>query len=130
MRIVIHLALLLLISAPAGAFVEQLHPHAQQTGTGGIPCHAIGAILRNYAEPGGPNAAALGNIMQREWVPGGWTEQDNTDNTALVNMLNGMPPPQREVKVQTIEDFCILWEQGVDELDTPEEYRARIGIAP
>lgn len=125
MHYLISLSLLFLLSAPAGAFVEQLRPNG-----GLLPCHAIGAMLRNYAEPGGPNDQALRTILEREFVLEGWTVQDNTDNNAIITLMNSMGIPQQRSFASFVEDICILWELGVDEYDSPAEFRARIGIAP
>jgi hypothetical protein len=114
--------------SPSSAFVEQLHPNG-----GNIPCHQMGAMLWLFVQPGGPTSQQLGTIIQREWVPGGWTPQDNADNAALVALLGqGSPLTQaeKETKAEVIEKFCILWEGRVDEVDTPAEYRTRIGLNP
>lgn len=116
----------LLLAYPSWAFVEQLAPNG-----GGIPCHAIGATMRNFITAGGPSAAQIATIIEREWVPTGWTVQDNTDNAGLTTALNALSTQEeKERLVQRAEDYCILWEEGVDELDTPAEYRARLGINP
>lgn len=117
--------ILVMFSATVFAFVEELNPNG-----GTIPCHAMGAILRNYIAPGGPSAVVLGSIIEREWVPGGWTAQDNTDNSNLLALIDAAAADEKERIVQRVEDYCILWEEGVDELDTPVEYRSRVGIAP
>ena len=126
MRYIVSLVLLLMVSlAPAWGFVEQLHPAG-----GLLPCHAMGAILRNFAEPGGPTAPELGTILEREFVPGGWTPQDTTDNSAIIALMNSIGIPQQRSLASFVEDMCILWELGVDEVDSPAEFRARIGIVP
>lgn len=127
----ISLFLLLASLTYSWAFVEQLHPHTQQSDASGIPCHAMGAILRNFAEPGGPTPSELGAIMVREWVPGGWVvPRDTDDNTALVALMGPMSTDAKRLYASFVEDMCILWEMGVDEVDTPAKFRTRIGIAP
>jgi hypothetical protein len=122
------ISLLLLIASPASAFVEQLHPAG-----GRIPCHAMGAMLWFYVLPGGPTGQQLGTIIQREWVPDGWTPQDNQDNAALIALLGPASPlsqAEKETKAHLAEELCLLWESEVDEVDTPAEYRTRLGLAP
>lgn len=116
--------LILFLAAPSWGFVEKLAPNFQ----GGIPCHAIGAALFNYAVPGGPPPAVLSSIIQREWVPGGWSAQDTADNTALIAMFEGLTQIEKYVKVHEIEYACLLWEMDVDEHNSPIEFRARIGL--
>lgn len=118
-------ALFLAIS-PALAFVEKLGPNKPDDD--GIPCHAIGAMLRFYIAPDGPVAAVLGNIIEREWVPEGWSAQDIADNQALITIIDGLSAMNKEVAVNRVEDFCILWELDVDELNSPAEYRTRLGL--
>jgi len=115
-----------LYAGSASAFVERLVPNFPN---GSIPCHGMGAILRSFISPGGPSGAVLAGIVEREWVPGGFTAQDNTDNAALIALLNAQPTQEaKEGLVQRVEDFCILWEMNVDELDSPSEYRNALGI--
>jgi hypothetical protein len=125
------LLLLLVLAQPAGAFVGQLHPN--QGEHQGIPCEGLAAILWNYIQPGGPSGAELAAIILREWVPGGWTAQDNTDNQALVALLGPASPltqAEKEARVTRIEHYCTLWELGVDELGSPALFRAAIGLNP
>jgi|SRR5687768_800914 len=116
--------LILFLAAPSWGFVEKLAPNVE----GGIPCHAIGAALFNFVIPGGPPPNILSSIIQREWVPGGWSAQDIADNTAVVEMLNGLTQIEKYVKVHEMEYACLLWEMGVDEHDSPGEFRSRIGL--
>lgn len=126
MRVLLYSLFALLLTSPSWAFVEKLGPNFE----GGIPCHAIGAALFNYVVPGGPPPAVLSSILQREWVPSGWSTQDTDDNTALIAMLEGLTQIERYVKVHQIEYSCLLWEMGVDEFDNPIKFRARIGLPP
>lgn len=117
--------LVLSLSSPALAFVEQLGPNG-----GPIPCHGMGALLRYFISPGGPSAAALGNLMAQKWLPGGWTSTDNADNAALVSELNSRDQEGKERLVQRVEDFCIIWELGFEQLNTPAEYRQFLEATP
>lgn len=112
----------------ATAFVEELAPN---TNGDGIPCHAIRAMLIRYIQPGGLSASELGGILEREFVPGGWTAQDNTDNSSLIALVNSkvLVYDKLIVALET-ENLCMLWESNVDEVDTPAEYRNALGINP
>ena len=127
------LLVLLLLASPAYAFVEKLGPN-NPNGTG-IPCHGIGAMLFFFLAPGGPSGSILNSITQREWVPGGWSAQDITDLENVVSSLNTLTGVNKHIFQQGIEYYCLLWEMGVDEVDSPAEYRSRLtelytGLAP
>lgn len=118
------LLILLLLASPAYAFVEKLGPN--QPNGGGIPCHGIGAMLFLYVAPSGPSGSILNSIVQREWVPGGWSSQDITDLENLVNSLNALSAINKHVFLQGVEYYCLLWELDVDEVNSPAEYRTRL----
>lgn len=120
--------LIFCLAFPAAAFVEKLNPNMTDGLHGGIPCHAMGAILRFHIAPGGPVPAVVSSIIQREWVPGGWSAQDTDDNSNMIGILNAATQAEKEVFVGRLEDFCMLWELGVDEVDSPAEYRLRLGL--
>lgn len=121
------LLILLLLVSPAHAFVEKLMPN--EPAEGGIPCNAIGAMLFLFIDPAGPSAGVLGSIMQREWVPGGWSTQDLSDNGNLISLLNAAPTQDaKENIVHRVTFFCMLWELDVDEVNTPSKFRSRLGI--
>lgn len=130
MRYTGSLAILLLFASTSWGFVEKLHPNHATNGGGGIPCNAIAAALFNYARPGGPPAAILGSIIQREWVPQGWSIQDIADNQALLVLIDAQPQAGKYVKVEEVKYGCYLWEMDVDEINSPAEFRAYIGLPP
>jgi hypothetical protein len=117
----------LLISSPAWAFVEELSPNKDD----GIPCHVISAMFLDFVKPGGPTGAQLSAALQAAYLPGGWTAQDNIDNAAMIALLNSQSQADKYVTVMTIEKLCVVWEtKRFTAIDTPEEYRTRLGIAP
>lgn len=127
-RILINTAMIVcLVAGVSSAFVEKLMPN--EPAEGGIPCNAIGAMLFLFIDPAGPSAGVLGSIIQREWVPGGWSTQDLSDNGNLISLLNAAPTQDaKENIVHRVTSFCMLWELGVDEVNTPSKFRSRLGI--
>jgi len=126
----ITLLLLLLFATPSWAFVEKLHPNQRDVGSGGIPCNAMWSVLFDYAKPGGPPPAILNSRIQREWVPEGWSEQDKADNQAIIQLMDSKAPSEKYILAFEVQSACLLWELGVDEFDTPQKFRLRIGIPP
>ena len=124
------LAILLLLAQPSWGFVEKLHPNHMTNGGGGISCNAIAAALFNYAKPGGPPAAILSSIIQREWVPEGWSAQDIADNQALIALMDAATQAGKYIMVEEVKYGCYMWEMDVDELNSPAEFRLRIGLPP
>jgi hypothetical protein len=121
------LLILLVLSTPVNAFVEKLMPN--QLEEGGIPCNALGAALFFYISPGGPSAGVLGSIIQREWVPQGWSTQDLADNQALITMIDAAPTAdEKENLVHRMVFSCMMWEMDVDEFNNPVRYRQRVGL--
>ena len=127
-RILINTAMIVCLAAGvASAFVEKLMPNHPDEG--GIPCNAIGAMLFFYIDPAGPSDGVLNSIIQREWVPTGWSTQDLADNEALLGLIAGAPTTDaKENVVHKVVFFCMLWELGVDEVNTPSKFRTRLGI--
>lgn len=117
----------LLLTSTSFAFVEKLMPnHPSQ---GGIPCNALGAALFFYISPGGPSAAVLGSIIQREWVPSGWSSQDITDNANLIGLIDSAgTSDEKENLVHRMAFSCMLWELDVDEFNNPVRFRQRVGL--
>ena len=125
-RPVITAFMLIFLSSSAYGFVEKLQPN--NPSGGGIPCHGITAALRLFITPGGPSASVLSSIIQREWVPGGWSQQDIDDNTTLISNLNSYSSLEKIQYIGQLDAYCILWELGVDEVDSPEEFRQRMDL--
>jgi hypothetical protein len=125
----IAIALLLTLPAQSFAFVERLNPHLRNTEGGGIPCGAMEAALWFHIQPDGPSAAALGNILRREWMDNEeWSPQDELDNTALLTRLNGETAAEKRATVLSFGYLCGLWEMRVDEVNTPNRFRRALGI--
>ena len=112
---------------PSFGFVEKLIPnHPNQ---GGIPCFSFKGALLWYIVPGGPAPAVLSSIVQREWVPSGWSAQDIADNNNMIAMLDAQANWQaKRMIIDMLEVSCVYWEQGVDEFDSPAEFRLRMGL--
>lgn len=122
------ISILLLLTSPSWGFVEKLYPNHMTTDGGGISCNAIAAVLFNYAKPGGPPPAILSSIIQREWVPEGWSVQDIADNQAIIALMDAQTQFGKYVMVEEVKYACFLWEMDVDELNSPAEFRQRIGL--
>lgn len=121
------LLLSICLCSPGLAFVEKLKPNNPEAD--GIPCNAIGAMLFFYIDPAGPSGGVLSSIIQREWVPGGWSVQDLTDNQNIMGLINAAPTTDaKENVVHKVIYFCMLWEMNVDEVNTPSKFRTRLGI--
>ena len=127
MRYLLTILVVISLTGTSWAFVEKLHPNIAGNG-GGIPCNAIGAMLWFFIDPNGPQGAMLNSIIQREWVPGGWSEQDTLDNAAIVSLLNGQTLIEQIFTTESARHFCMLWEMGVDEFNNPQKYRLRLGL--
>lgn len=61
-------------------------------------------------------------------MPGGWSQQDIDDNTTLISNLNSYSSLEKIQYIGQLDAYCILWELGVDEVDSPEEFRQRMDL--
>lgn len=143
--LVLSLLALVVLATPSYAFVSKLGPYG-----GPIPCHQLKAAVRYFIKGTFSGAALLAELndlyLETANPPQEWSAEDNTDNTNLAALINGIAVieigstagiNQTELEIQElrklkvaddIESACAAAEHGSSAANTPAKFRLRVGL--